>query len=157
MQEGTRIRDDIVNSLFALRVKKRDSTELGACIDGYPKSDSQIGYLRNTLRIEPTFVFVLECSERLLMDRQKILDLPTGKKYTLLQAKESGDYKLLSRLTQIANESKQALHNRIENWDMTKRSLLKTFESKVVTINIEGLDEAQIVDKVIFMIGKARV
>ena len=103
MQEGTRIRDDIFNSLFAMRVMKRDSTELGACIDGFPKSDGQIAYLRHTLKIEPTFIFMLECSERLLMDRQQILDLQTGKKYTLPQAKETGDYKLLSRVSQIAN------------------------------------------------------
>ena len=153
---GMLVSDEIVNSLFALRVTRRDAKELGACIDGYPKTEGQMNYLKNTLKIDPTFVIVLECPEHLITERNRIVDTQTGQKYSLQMVRESDDFELKNRIQQVANESTQVMQKRIANWDNTRKLLHRFYDKKVVTINVEKMTEEETVEKIVFLLSKLR-
>jgi len=157
LAEGTRVRDDLVNALFGLRIRKQDARELGACIDGFPKSEGQVNFMKNTLRMEPNYVFVLECSEESLTERNRVFDSKISKKYSLEEAKKTGDYALAHRVTQALEESSEAFKRRVESWEMTKRDISKGFEGKIVTLHIENQTEDQVVEKIEFMVRKIRL
>jgi adenylate kinase family enzyme len=155
--DGTRVRDDLVNALFGVRIRRHDTRELGACIDGFPKTEGQVNFMKNTLRIEPNYVFVLECSEESLAERNRIFDVKTSKKYSIEEARQTGDYALTHRITQAIEDSAQAFKNRVDSWETTKRDIFKGFEGKIVTIHIEKQTEQQIVEKIEFIVRKMRL
>lgn len=155
--EGTRVRDELVNALFGVRMRKHDAKELGACIDGYPKTEGQVNFMKNSLRVEPNYVFVLECSEDKLTERNRIFDVKTSKKYNLEEAKQAGDYALAHRVSQALEDSSQAFKNRVENWELTKRDISKGFEGKIITLQIEQQTEEQIVERIEFIVRKMRL
>lgn len=156
INRGARVRDDIANSLFSLRINRKDAKELGACIEGYPKTEAQIQFMRNTLKIEPTFIFILECSDNYSFERYRVFDSITANHYSIQEVKNSGDVPLLGRIQQLANERKPVLSKRIEGWDITRRGLLKYYESKTMNINIEKYTESQVFEKITFILRTMR-
>ena len=133
--------DSIVNALVGVRMSKKDVRDLGLCIDTYPNTEAQVDYMRSSLQIEPTFIFMLECSDNFIFKEQLLVDSLTGKSVTLEQARASNDPGLLNRISELARESKESLQNSIETWDLTRRTLFKHFENKVISINIENRRE----------------
>ncbi len=153
-EAGDQVRDELVNSLFALRFNRRDARELGTCLDGFPKTDLQAHYFRSVLKADLNFVFVLQLSDNLVFQRHHFVDPVSGKKFRLVDAKDSGDYGLLNRITQAAEDSHELLQKRIDHWELTSRTLNKYFESKVHKIDADRLTEDQIVEKISFIMKK---
>lgn len=153
-EAGDQVRDELVNGLFALRFNRRDARELGTCLDGFPKTDSQAHYLRHALKAEVNFVFVLQLTDNLVHQRHHFVDPVSGQKFRLADAKASGDYGLLNRISQAAEESHELVQKRIDHWELTSRTLNKFYESKIHKIDVEKLTEDQIVEKIAFIMKK---
>lgn len=153
-EAGDQVRDDLVNGLFALRFNRRDARELGTCLDGYPKTDAQAFFFRQTLKADVNFVFALQLADHLVFERHHFVDPVSGKKCRLADAKDSGDYGLLNRITQAAEDSHELLQKRIDHWELTSRSLNKYFEAKVHKIDAAQLTEDQIVERILFTVKK---
>ena len=147
LMSGLSPSDSIVNALVGVRMSKKDVRDLGLCIDTYPNTEAQVDYMRSSLQIEPTFIFMLECSDNFIFKEQLLVDSLTGKSVTLEQARASNDPGLLNRISELARESKESLQNSIETWDLTRRTLFKHFENKVISINIENISENQVIEK----------
>jgi adenylate kinase family enzyme len=152
LMNGENSPDNITNALLALRATRKDARELGACIDGYPMTEGQVSYLRDTLKTEPSLVILLECSDNFVTDMAEYVDPISGNTYTLEQAKTSNDSVLYSRIRQMYEEELETLHSCIENWELTKRALIKAYEQKVVSIDLEKQPESHIVQKIEFML-----
>lgn len=144
--------DDIVNSLFAVRQMRMDAKELGTCIDGYPQTEEQVAFLRDTLRVEPALVILLECSDNYVLNKTEYVDNLTGKTLTLEEAKATQDPLLVSRINQLINESEEPLYASLEKWELTKRTLTKAFEQKVISFDVEKSSESQIIENIEFIL-----
>lgn len=153
-EAGDQVRDELVNGLFAVRFNRRDARELGACIDGYPKSDAQAHFFRQTLKADASFVFALQLEDHCVFQRHHFVDPVSGKKYRLEDAKHSGDYGLLNRITQAAQDSHELLQKRIDHWELTSRTLNKYFEQKVHRLDAAQLTEDQLVERILFTVKK---
>lgn len=156
-EEGKHVDDNLVNALFGKRINRVDARELGACIDGFPKNDAQIQFLKNKLKIEPTYIFLLESSETIIPEKSRIFDPLTGKKYLLSEAQQLGDYNLLNRITDLANEKHEVLQKRLDNWHLTRRVLEKHFGSKIIKIDTQKFTDEQVVEKISFYLNHKQV
>jgi adenylate kinase family enzyme len=146
--------DEITNALVAARLARKDANDLGVIIDGYPSTEAQVQYLRQTLGIEPNVVFMLECSDNFVFSEQSFVDPVTGVTTTLEGARASGDHALLLRINQLAEEGREAMQNNIERWELCRRNLLKHFEHKAISVSLEGRTEHQILEHITQILRK---
>ena len=147
LEVGQNPSDDITNALLAVRLATHDAKDLGICIDGYPENEAQINFLRSNLVIEPTFIFMLECSDNFVMKEQNLVDPISGKTLTIDQIKGSNDSALIYRMNQIISERKESLENIIDRWELTRRAIVKNFDDKAISIDVEHLSENQVIEK----------
>lgn len=80
------ISEEIVNGILKARLDKADCKLHGFVLEGFPKNDSQLKLLQS-MRLEPNFVVVLECSEDVAKRRIVNKMKQVGK--TLTPAEES--------------------------------------------------------------------
>lgn len=153
-ESGGQTKDEIVNALFASRFVRKDAKNLGTCLDGFPKTESQANYFKNTLKAEPNFVFILHLNDQQIYQRNHILDPVTGKKYLLSEAQSSGDYGLLNRINNIARENEDVLQKRIDHWELAQRTLNKYYEQKIHKLDASKYSENQIVEMISHTIRK---
>lgn len=146
--------DDITNALLAARLARKDAKDLGVIIDGYPSTEAQVQYLTQTLEIEPTVVFMLECSDSFVFSEQAFVDPVTGVTTTLEAARAGNDHSLLLRINQLAQEGREAMQNSIERWELSRRTLLKHFEHMAITVSLEGRTEHQIIEHITQILRK---
>lgn len=146
--------DEITNALLATRLACKDAKDLGVAIVDYPRTEGQLAFLKNTLLIEPTIVIMLECSDNFIMTEQRFVDPVTGQHLTLQLAKTSGDLGLIHRISQLSEETKEFAVNSIEKWELTRRTLLKHFEQKTVSLWIEDKSEHQIIEQLSHILRK---
>lgn len=146
--------DDITSALLAARLSRKDAKELGMVLDGYPCNEHQVAYLRNSLALEPTTVFLLDCSDSFVFAEQRFVDPVSGRSLTLEAARASGDHALEHRISRAAEENREALQNHIERWELTRRTLVKHFEHQTVSVSIEDKSEQQIFEEMAHIMRK---
>ena len=60
MDSGHALQDNVVNDLVGERLKQSDCKVNGWILEGFPKSKGQMSYLKNSLRIKPSNILVLD-------------------------------------------------------------------------------------------------
>lgn len=151
---GQNAPDEIANGLLAARLARKDAKDLGVVLVDFPQTDAQLQFMKTGLQVEPSVVFMLECSDSFVLAEHVYVDPLTGKSLTIDQAKASGDHGLLQRITQLARENSEALQKSIERWELTRRNLVKHFEHQTVSINIENRTEKQIIEQLTHILRK---
>lgn len=152
LSSGELPEDQIMNALFSARASRKDAKELGMCVDGYPLTETQVAFLRETLGVEPSLVIMLECSDNFVISNAEYVDSLTGKSLTLEEAKTTQDPQLVKRIGQQVNENEEPLYASLEKWEMAKRTLSKAFEQKVVSFDIEKSSESQVIESIEFLL-----
>lgn len=146
MLAGQQVPDNLANALIAARLARKDANELGTVIDGFPATEGQLAYFSQTLNLTPAVVFMLECSDSHVLGQQQFVDPLTGVALTLDQAKATDDHALLHRISLQAQEIENAIQNNLEHWELTRRSLVKHFDTKTISVQIENKTENQILE-----------
>lgn len=152
LSSGELPEDQIMNALFSARASRKDAKELGMCVDGYPLTETQVAFLRETLGVEPSLVIMLECSDNFVISNAEYVDSLTGKSLTFEEAKTTQDPQLVKRIGQQVNENEEPLYASLEKWEMAKRTLSKAFEQKVVSFDIEKSSESQVIESIEFLL-----
>ena len=146
---GELVEDEMINTLVGLRANKKDVKNLGCCIDGYPKTSAQIRFMKDVLNIEPSWIFILETSERAILanSRNKLFDPLTGTK-SEERIVIGSQLEIAHRLTEVPNETPEAIRKRLETWDDTKRLLMKAYPDQIISIDMQSLNIQQATEKI---------
>ncbi|KRX07413.1 P-loop containing nucleoside triphosphate hydrolase [Pseudocohnilembus persalinus] len=123
-REGELVPQDIINGLVNARIQQVDCDLQGYVLDGYPKSADQLECLRDSLKITPTLIVVLECPDTTCLQRisSQQIDPVTGIIYD--RNNIPSDISIKQRLTKPPNQNVQQLQNRNKAY----KDLLKKLE-----------------------------
>ncbi|KAG2377686.1 hypothetical protein C9374_009202 [Naegleria lovaniensis] len=136
MNTGKLLPDELINPIFLKRILQKDCREKGWILDGYPRTDSNLQFVRDN-RLTVTCVLCIDVSDELAIERQcgRLVDPQSGKIYHASLLPPSDDIK--ERLTKRAtdNEEKAKIRMKVYHEEMGKSD--KWF-SEEITFHVDG-------------------
>ena len=138
MTKGQLVPDEIIISLVEQRIKQSDCRVNGWTLDGFPKTVAQITLLKS-LKLKPSIVVVLECSEDTCINRlkDKRIDPQTGIFYDMNKNPPKED-SVQKRLVMHEEDEELVVRRRYTNWTEFVGKLEEAYKTMLLNVNAEG-------------------
>jgi adenylate kinase len=149
MEAGDLVPDELITNLVVQALDKPEIREKGWLLDGFPRTAGQAADMAKNFLI-PSKCILLNVPDEVLVARVcgRRLDPETGTIYHLETNPPKGETDeeteaIVARLTQRADDTEEALKQRLVNFAANRDSVAATFES--VALNVDGNRDPEVV------------
>ena len=135
INEGSLVPDDLAIEVLKKRISAPDCKVNGWILDGFPKTEDQIKFLKNA-NLSPSLVLILQVDDNVSFERLagRKIDPETGIMYNIKQC-QIDEENVVSRLTSIDNDNHIVVKQRMKNWKNLQPFLENYFQEKLISIN----------------------
>ncbi len=151
MNEGDLVPDDSINALVEARLSQGDCQVNGWVLEGFPKTESQMRFLKDRKQI-PSLVVVLGIDDDIVYERHeyKKVDAMTGVVYCLKGPNVKIEEEVLARLVSRESDKHEIVKKRLKVWKDFLPKLEEAYKDRRLLLNagksidvlVESISEA---------------
>ncbi len=143
--DGELVPDDVIMGIIERRLNQTDCKVNGWVMDGFPKTLQQVSLLK-TMKVKPSRVVLLECSEEGSVRRlkERVVDPNTGIYYNA--SNQPSDPAIRARLTQHDEDKEETVRKRWRVWDDFIGKIEEVYAHYIFNVRAESQTVDEITD-----------